>query len=318
MPATGHLPDREVAAGAPAPGGPAHAATLGDREGPAISNKDEILSELWQKLGRGRPPVVVGVVRGSTPFGHAFVAYERGEPPELTVANVVWSETQEMLHFLPLSEYLFGTHHWHVENPERGAYNRDFILVPIFDRVVPDLPRMDAYFEDLQRRAREGSARFDLLTSRIRNVWSAWNPFSVTLRALGVKRWRERGNCARWTAEGLKAGRILRRNTIWPPRILVRLLSGRADVFPTRMAVVCVPRIRHARRTSHVDPDVPLRTNPLAWVRQKIWILSQNDRRFRDYNELADAVIVVRGGETRAVVGLRGEPLPAAPPAVGG
>jgi hypothetical protein len=283
---------------------------LGDRDGLAISNKDGILDELWQKLGRGHPPVVVGVVSGSTPFGHAFVAYERGDPPELTVANVVASETQDMLNFLPLSEYLFGTSHWHAENPERGAYNRNFVLVPIFDRVTPDVPRMDAYFQDLKRRAREGSARFDLLTSRIRNVWSTWNPFSVTLRALGVRRWRERGNCARWTAEGLRAGRILRTNTIWPPRILVRLLSGRANVFPTRMAVVCVPRIRHARRTSRVDPDVPLRTNPIAWARQKVWIYSENDLRFRDYNELADAVIFVRGGSTTAEVGLRGEMAP--------
>lgn len=282
---------------------------LGERDGPAISNKDGILGELWGRLGRGRPPVVVGVVRGSTPFGHAFVAYEqdRGGGPELTVANIVWSDDVEMLNFLPLSEYLFGTAHWQAENPERGAYNRDFILVPIFDRQTPDLRRMDAYFRDLRWRVREGTARFDLLTSRIRNAWSAWNPFSVTLRALGVKRWKERGNCARWTCEGLKAGRILHNNTIWPPRILVRLLSGKANVFPTRMAVVCIPRIRHAKRSTRVNPDVPIRTNPLSWLRNLVHLRSENDRRFRDYNELADAVILVREGAMHAEVGLRGE-----------
>ena len=215
-----------------------------------------------------------------------------------------------MVHFLPLREYLFGTQHWREGNPERGAYNRDFILVPIFDRQAVDLARMDAYYRNLQQRAREGTARFDLLTSRLRNWWSSWNPFSVALRALGVKRWRERGNCARWTSEGLRAGGILRRNTIWPPRILVRLLSGKSPIFPTRMAVVCVPRIRHARRTSRVNPDIPLRTNPIAWLRQLILLRSESDRRFRDYNALADAVIVVREGSLRAEVGLRGEKPP--------
>jgi hypothetical protein len=283
---------------------------LGERDGPAISNKDEIFGDLWQQLGRGRPVAVVGVVRGSTPFGHAFVAYERAAEgaAELTVANIVWSDEVEMVNFLPLAEYLFGTSHWRAGNPERGAYNRDFILVPVFDRVGVDLRGLDAYFTDLQQRAREGTAHFDLLTSRIRNWWSSWNPFSVTLRALGVKRWKERGNCARWVSEGLMAGGILRRNTAWPPRILVRLLSGRSRIFPTRLAVVCVPRIRHAKQTSRVDPDIPLRTNPLAWLRNLIHVRSENDRRFRDYNALADAVIVVRGGSTRAEVGLRGGP----------
>ena len=279
---------------------------LGERDGPTISNITEILPELWEKLGRGRPAAVVGVVRGSTPFGHAFVAYERSGDTDLTVANIVWSEEVEMVNLLPLHEYLFGTRHWRTGNPERGAYNRDFILVPIFDREVVDLRRMDAYFRQLQTRAREGTARFDLLTSRLRNLWSAWNPFSVTLRALGVKRWKERGNCARWTSEGLIAGGILRRNTIWPPRILVQLLSGKSRVFPTRMAVVCVPRVRHALQSSRVNPDVPLRTNPIAYLRQLIHLRSENDRRFREYNELADAVIVVREGSTRAEVGLRG------------
>ncbi len=284
---------------------------LGERDGPAISNKDEILDELWLRLGRGRPVAVVGVVRGGTPFGHAFVAYETGGEGarELTVANVVWSDELDLVNFLPLEEYLFGTRHFRTGNPERGAYNRDFILVPIFDRETVDAAALDAYFRDLQQRGREGVARFDLVTSRLRNFWSTWNPFSVTLRALGVKRWKERGNCARWTSEGLRAGGILRRNTVWPPRILVRLLTGRSHVFPTRMAVVCVPRIRHAKRTTHTNPDVPLRTNPIAWLRQLVHLRSQNDRRFRDYNELADAVIVVREGSREAEVGLRGEPM---------
>ena len=110
-------------------------AELGERDGPAISNKDEILGELWQRLGRGRPAAVVGVVRGSSPFGHAFAAYERegDDAGDLTVANIVWNEEVEMVHFLPLREYLFGTQNWREANPERGAYNRDFILVPIFD-----------------------------------------------------------------------------------------------------------------------------------------------------------------------------------------
>lgn len=284
-------------------------AELGERDGPAVSNKDEILDELWERLGRGLPPAVVGVVRGGTPFGHAFVAYEREleGSVELTVANVVWSDEIDLVNFLPLREYLFGTAHYQTGNPERGAYNRDFILVPLFDRQGVDLPAMDAYFRDLQQRGREGTARFNLVTSRIRNVWSHWNPFSVTLRALGVKRWKERGNCARWISEGLRAGGILRRNTIWPPRILVRLLSGTSRIFPTRMAVVCVPRIRHAQRTSRTNPDVALRTDPIAWLRYQVHLRSQNDRRFRDYNELADAVIVVREGSMQAEVGLRGD-----------
>jgi hypothetical protein len=285
---------------------------LGERDGPGISNKDEILEDLWRRMGRGEPVAVVGVVRGSTPFGHAFVAYERGEGDrcELTVANIVRSDEIDMVNFLPLREYLFGTAHWREGNPERGAYNRDFVLVAIYDRQTVDVRSMDAYFSNLQQRAREGTARFDLLTSRLRNWWSTWNPFSVTLRALGVKRWRERGNCARWTSEGLRAGGILRSNTIWPPRILVRLLSGKSYVFPTRMAVVCVPRIRHAKRTTRVNPDVALRTNPIAWLRHKLRMRSENDRRFHDYNALADAVILVRGGSTRAEVGLRSD-LPA-------
>ena len=55
-----------------------------------------------------------------------------------------------------------------------------------------------------------------------------------------------------------------------------------------------------------MDPDVPLRTNPLAWLRNLIHVRSENDRRFRDYNALADAVIVVRGDSSHAEVGLRG------------
>ena len=62
---------------------------LGGRDGPTISNLTEILPELWEKLGRGRPVAVVGVVRGSTPFAHAFVASERSGDPVLTVANIV-------------------------------------------------------------------------------------------------------------------------------------------------------------------------------------------------------------------------------------
>ena len=57
---------------------------------------------------------------------------------ELTVANVVWSDELDLVHFLPLHEYLFGTSHFRAGNPERGAYNRDFILVPIFDRQAVD------------------------------------------------------------------------------------------------------------------------------------------------------------------------------------
>ncbi|MEZ4272332.1 MAG: hypothetical protein R3C68_13180 [Myxococcota bacterium] len=121
-------------------------ADFGAINGTPIANKSTILKNLWRSLGHEGPPSLVYLYikpysffkfsgdsgSGSSPFGHSGIGYYDAEEGRMMLMNVVGTEGEEMIHFLPLEDYLYSV------KPlpgmqEGGVYNRGMIMGATWD-----------------------------------------------------------------------------------------------------------------------------------------------------------------------------------------
>ncbi len=278
---------------------------FGKRDKVAISNKDQILDDVWQKLG-GKPRFIYGLAEVGSDYGHAFCAFEMENPKtgktEFMVPNIVGVPGSKMVQWVALNEYLFGVHEFKEANRQRGFYNRPYTLVGLDDPKI-DVEACKNYFLDLAKRHEAGTAKFSLVLPRIRNVLRA------PLHGLGLPH-VEYGNCARWNYEAMKAanifpsevhlGNFFTHNTMWPKRTAIRLLDGLSNVPREGVKVVHLERPPHANITARGKSSGRTYANIFTRIAAFFGIVTARGRHYGNLAELAHVRVHVPEGTITA------------------
>ncbi|MEZ0313186.1 MAG: hypothetical protein ACAI38_15535 [Myxococcota bacterium] len=266
--------------------------SFGCRGKVAIANKDQILDDIWHKLG-GKPRFIYGLAEVGSDYGHAFCAFEMENPKtgkhEFMVPNIVGVPGSKMVQWISLTEYLFGVNDFKDANRQRGFYNRPYTLVALNDPKI-DVDACRDYFLDLAKRHQAGTAKFSLVLPRIRNVLRA------PLHALGLP-YCEYGNCARWNFEAMKAAKIFpseihlgnffTHNTMWPKRTAVRLLDGLSHVARDDVRVVHLERPPHAQLSAKGKSEGRTYVNVFTRIADLFGIVTARGRHYAHLSELA-------------------------------
>ncbi|KAL6075885.1 Transmembrane protein [Balamuthia mandrillaris] len=293
---------------------------FGLRNGTEVSNKTTVLREVDAVLGRDKPPavefifvepysdfafpIIGGYGLSRNPYGHAAVRYTLPWGEEV-VMNIVGLPGQTMVNFLRPEEYFFGTKSWEEGAEQGGIYNRNMATVRIEEWPAEQILDMHNYFQKLQRKGFQKTAKFSLLLSPLYNGLASWLPWRLA----------ERGNCARFTSAGLVEGGLLYRPTMWPKSIWVQLFetqarcqapscssspsSSSSSSSSPNVNVVYFRRVRHVQRTYGSEARAIGAVAPLHSLGNILYF---------DLERYANAVVDVPEGSTTAQVHRRESP----------
>ncbi|KAL7747077.1 hypothetical protein RI367_007573 [Sorochytrium milnesiophthora] len=206
---------------------------FGYMKGTTISNKDTILADIDRCLCVNRPPDVeylffepcisyklqnqLRFLKLHNPYGHCAIRYTLPSG-EQKVVNASRLKRIPMISVFDPAEYLFGLDEFFC-NEQLGIYNRHIVGLRI-EHVTPEkILEMDAYFTDLQLRAREDRAKFTLAPVSFLNILRQAVPCLKDHIA-------ERGNCAAWVSRGLVKAGLIKHHRNWPKRIWIELFEN--------------------------------------------------------------------------------------------
>jgi hypothetical protein len=270
--------------------------------GTPISNKDTILDEIDTTIDRKRPKVEYIVCLPYTQFkipflgwgacynfyGHSAVRYQLPQGDGTykdTIMNVEAKQEpnlNNMLKFYDTSDYLFE-----MDTPIGGIYTRSILTVGYDDVPDENILKMHEYYESIHEKSLTGHTQFDIVLGPI------WNIFSRIFPVLS-----ERGNCTKWTSEGLKKADIIDTTHIWPKNLWITMFENHDQkVKPT---VVLYQQVQHCPNKYGLNGgDIGSYTAPFDWVRS----IS-----YRNPSKFADCVVSVPDNTCKAVIEVNPEP----------
>lgn len=275
---------------------------FGEIGGTPISNKNTVLDEIDTAINRKRPKVEYLVCLPYTQFvvpvlgwgwcynfyGHSAVRYQLLQE-DGTYKDVVMNveakqepNLNNMLKFYDTPEYLFQP-----DSHIGGIYTRSILSVGYDDVPDENILEMHKYYESLHQKSLTGHKQFDIVLGPI------WNIFSRIFPVLS-----ERGNCAKWTSEGLKKAGIIETTHVWPKNLWITMFENpNQTVKPT---VVLYQQIQHCPNKYGLNGgDIGSYTAPLDWVRSFS---------YRNPSKFADCIVSVPENTHKAVIQVNPQP----------
>jgi len=183
----------------------------------------------------------------------------------------------KLVHLISPEEYLFGKT---AEGSEQGGvYRRAFRGFRIENVPNHNVQAMHEFFLQTQQRNAVGEAKYAAL-------WGNTFPYLNRMSTC------EHGNCSYWTSQGMKVAETMRRTSMWPKVVFVRLYAElvqaawrrpdcNAFFDPKNVSIV-------AYRKAGRRPADDLAN---SWV-APTWLLSWQSRVFRPLERFADIVVV--------------------------
>lgn len=252
--------------------------SLEKSNGIPLKNKATILEEIDTAIKRKSPSIEYFVClpysQIKLPFlnigftynvyGHSAVRYKLPQD-DGTYKDIVMNieakqepNLNNILNFYSTPDYLFD-----VDAKHYGVYARDILSVAYED--VPDekLKEMHEYYENLQHKSLTGHKQFDIILGPI------WNRFNVIFPVMS-----EKGNCAKWTSEGLKRAGIIDSTHIWPKSVWITMFENKKQT--TKPTIVLYKKFNN-----YTDdmPEITSFTAPFDWIRSFTY---RNPEKFAD------------------------------------
>ena len=256
---------------------------------------------------------LLGLGIGYNAYGHSVVRYTMPSG-EQKVMNIVGGNRGNLVQFSSPKNYFFSTKYrpksgetktvqeTHLAAGEeeedafeggeqRGLYNRAMVSVRIEDLPAEKLIAMDDYYVQLASKAKMDQSRFNIAFDPIFNALGTIFPLA------------ERGNCARYTSEGLVAAGVSTNVSMWPKSIWVNMFENAYRTSAgshDNVNVVSYRRVKHAVLSYGTDGDAPEAVAPLQSLRSLAY---WNLERF------ANVIVEVPEGSTKATVTVQANPL---------
>jgi hypothetical protein len=275
---------------------------FGQVDGPTIINKETILEEIDTAINRKPPSIeyivclpfayyklpLLGIGINLNMYGHSVLRY-RLPKDDGTYEDIVMNiegkrepNLNKMVHFYPTQDYLFS-----VDAEQGGIYNRSMLSVAYHN--VPDekIKKMHQYFQELDQKSLTGHKKFDIVFGPI------WNQLGCIFPTIV-----ERGNCAKWTSEGLKRAGVVNHVHIWPKNLWISLFEKCKE--EEKPSVIYYERVHKIPRKYGKDVEIGFYTAPLDWARSFT---------YRNPKQFADGIVRVPLGQYHAVIEVNPNPI---------
>jgi hypothetical protein len=214
---------------------------FGDVNGSAISNKDTILDEINESLGKQNPSVEYILVKPfamvKLPFGYGFsynayghsaVRYTDPSGRDVVMNIEGKKDGVFMVQFYDANEYLYGTDS-NKNGSQKGVYNRDMMGIRVEDISKENVIAMHNYFLELRDQEQKHMKKFNIIFGPIINFIGKFVSLPVIHRSptqTTAGRNCEYGNCAKWTSEGLKRAGVVTSVSVWPKSIFIDIFEN--------------------------------------------------------------------------------------------
>lgn len=200
---------------------------FGELNGTTISNKNTILKEIDEKLGRKASleylitypigyfnlPFGIGTITYNS-YGHSSLRYTDPECNDI-IANIEAKEiSKPFIQFYDPVEYLYGV------NPatcgaQRGVYNRNVVGVRVYGVKPENLKEMHQHILNLIE-MEHSKIEFNIVVGPILNFIRDYFPnFNLP----------EFGNCSKWTSTMLQKTGIINNTFVWPRTIFIDIFE---------------------------------------------------------------------------------------------
>ncbi|NDB84065.1 MAG: hypothetical protein EB127_15315, partial [Alphaproteobacteria bacterium] len=199
-----------------------------------VINASTILDDIGKSMKKGKPSIEYIVVLPYSNFripftnwgfnintyGHSALRYRFIDKNgkwndvimniEAKVEREILSPKPEIVRYYKPEDYLFTD-----KSQQAGIFNRNMISVAYYDVPNENIVKMHEYFENLKKESIVGHKKFDIILgpiiNRLRNIFPEIS---------------ERGNCAKWTSEGLKVAGVIKHTHIWPKSLWITLFEN--------------------------------------------------------------------------------------------
>lgn len=271
--------------------------TFGVRNGTTITNKDTIMQDVWRALGHDQPPDLLVIhtrgLGGIGIWGHALVAYRHPETGKMVCVNVVTpanGKGSRLLNWLSLEDFLFGVgDNVYRKTQQYGAFNRGMDMIPIWHWPKDKIRAMHDCFVKEDERFDRGEVGFGAIFSNLVD----------TRPTLTGKEYKAR-NCAGWTSEGLVAAGLIDKPSLFPKKMMLRVLQQEGNRDPANVDLVNIPWVQ----TPHyVTPKPPIANSRVSALN----VFATNYPETRDLSDLASVRVVVPRGSRTAEVQVRSD-----------
>lgn len=200
---------------------------FGQLNGTPIANKNEILNEIDLTFGR-KPcleyiiaypigyinlPFGIGTLSYNS-YGHSVLRYVDPDGNDV-IANIEAKEIgKSFIQFYEPKEYLFGV------NPktcgsQRGIYNRNMVGIRVYGVPKEKIVEMHEHIQKLILMEND-KIGFNIVIGPIINFINKWFP---TLK------FKEYGNCSKWTSTMLQKAGVLDKTFVWPRTIFIDIFE---------------------------------------------------------------------------------------------
>jgi hypothetical protein len=275
---------------------------FGQVGGPTIKNKDTILQEIDTVINRKPPSIeyivclpfaycklpLINIGINYNIYGHSALRY-RLPKDDGTYEDIVMNiqgkskpNLNKMVHFYSTQDYLFSA-----ESEQGGIYNRNMLSVAYHDVPEEKIKEMHKYFQELDSKSLTGNKKFDIILGPI------WNNIGYIFPNV-----IERGNCTKWTSEGLKRAGVVSHVHIWPKNLWITLFENCKE--KNKPSVIYYEKVDKVLCKYGIEDDVGSYTAPLDWFRSFIY---SHPKKF------ADGIVRVPTDQYSAVVNVNPNPI---------
>lgn len=237
-----------------------------------ISNKKTVLSEINDSLNQSKNPAIEYIlVRGFVQvpllfgygicfnnYGHSAVRYTRPDTGEDVVMNI--TDSPELVEFINTEDYFYGIQQ---NGQQEALYNREMITLRVENLPERNIIDMHNYYLSLMNQDKRFNICFGPVYNSIRKIMFFFN-FKIF----------ERGNCAKWTSEGLKRAKVVTNVSLFPKSVWINMYENhyKTDIGDIdNMNTIFYKRIRHASRSYGKDFNPIDGVAPLQGIRNILY-----------------------------------------------
>jgi len=294
---------------------------FGLMNGQPISNKDTILQEINEKLGKNldshpsvsyiltRPfglltlPFGLGSINYNT-FGHSALPYRSPDDGKDIVVNVEAKEHgKRFIQIYDAKEYFYGT------DPEKcgaqkGIYQRDMVELRVEDVDPEQIARMHSYIQELITHNEEAVRTAEEMKLSYQNYGQYrfnlfFGPLLNMLRIV-FPTFPEYGNCARWTSSMLLKAGLTTNYFVWPSTVFINMFENYSRLNIKSLSNM---HVVYYEQPSHVQTlAYGVRARPIWFDKHIAPLQTFRNWFYGDLKHFANVIVKVPERSTTAVV----------------
>jgi len=295
---------------------------FGSLNGEPITNKDTIMFDINQQLGKTRDsnpsvsyiltrpfglitlPFGLGSINYNT-FGHSALRYRTPEGKDVVVNIEAKEYGKRFIQIYDAKEYFFGTDPKKC-GAQKGVYQRDMVELRVENVDPIEIQKMHEYIEELMKH-NEQAIRIsdDMKESFMNNGHYRFNlffgPVLNLLRNI-FPSFPEYGNCARWTSSMLLHAGLTTNYFVWPSTVFINMFENYKDVnikTLSNMNVVFYEQPNHVAELAY-----GVRAKPVWFEKDIAPLQTIRNWFYGDLKHFAKVIVKVPENSTTAVVEL--------------